>query len=77
MEELFKDIPKGYCGVCDICGEYGHTNAHPHLPTTGAWCDKHYEELLSHKIINLSDIVIVVFSVIILGIFISLIIKGF
>lgn len=41
-----KDIPEGYCGICDICGEPGHMNAHPHLPTTGSWCDKHWEELI-------------------------------
>jgi len=51
--ESIKEIPDGFCGICEVCGKYGHTNAHPHLPTTGAWCDKHWNELVSHKIVNI------------------------
>ncbi|NUM54734.1 MAG: hypothetical protein HUU46_13900 [Candidatus Hydrogenedentes bacterium] len=38
-------IPRGYCGTCGICGQPGHTRAHPHAPVTGAWCDTCYEKL--------------------------------
>ena len=66
MKEFFADIPDGYCGVCDICGDYGHTMAHPRSPTTGCWCDKHYEELLSYRIFTLNDIVSIAFPVTVL-----------
>lgn len=45
-------IPPGYCGLCDLCGEPGHMQAHPHLPTTGAWCDTHLEMLLEGRRFN-------------------------
>lgn len=45
LAHSMKDIPEGYCGICEICGDFGHMNAHPHLPTTGSWCDKHWEEV--------------------------------
>ena len=60
MREFFKDIPNGYCGFCDVCGETGHTMAHPRLPTTGAWCDRHYNDLISYRIFTLADIFFVV-----------------
>ena len=63
MRESFVDIPDGYCGICDVCGEYGHMMAHPRSPTTGSWCEKHYEELLSYKIFTLNYIVSIVFFV--------------
>jgi len=56
MQEFFLDIPEGFCGICDICGEYGHLNAHPHLPTSGTWCDKHYQELCTARVSNLGDV---------------------
>jgi len=56
MNNLFKDIPEGFCGVCDVCGEYGHLNAHPTMPTSGSWCDKHYKELLVSPSIDLSQV---------------------
>ena len=66
MKEFFADIPDGYCGICDVCGEYGHMMAHPRSPTTGSWCDEHYEELLSYKIFTLNDIVSIAFLIAIL-----------
>lgn len=57
MKEYFSDIPDGYCGYCDICGELGHMRAHPHAPISGAWCDKHYDDLLSYRIWTLNDII--------------------
>ncbi|MCD6585448.1 MAG: hypothetical protein J7K96_06785 [Desulfobacteraceae bacterium] len=53
LAETMKDIPDGFCGICDICGKPGHTNAHPHLPTTGSWCDEHWNELVSHRVVNI------------------------
>lgn len=47
VAEYMKDLPEGFCGICDICGKPGHTKGHPNLPTTGAWCDEHWEQLLS------------------------------
>jgi len=39
-------IPKGYCGLCQVCGQPGHTRHHPgSVPYTGAWCDRHYRKL--------------------------------
>lgn len=63
MKEFFEDIPEGYCGFCDICGELGHTRAHPRSPTTGAWCDKHYQDLLSHRIFTLGEIILALFII--------------
>ncbi|AOS45699.1 hypothetical protein Verru16b_02786 [Lacunisphaera limnophila] len=34
-------IPVGYCGICERCGQPGHTQHFPGpLPYTGAWCDR-------------------------------------
>ena len=31
----------GFCGVCERCGEPGHTQHFPGpVPYTGAWCDR-------------------------------------
>jgi hypothetical protein len=39
-------IPRGFCGLCDRCGEPGHTRHFPGaLPYTGSWCDMHYRRL--------------------------------
>ncbi|HHB91896.1 MAG TPA: hypothetical protein ENK59_01625 [Thioploca sp.] len=57
-----------YCGVCEICGEPGHTHAHPRLPTTGAWCEKHWQELNDYKILTLADIIISLLFLFIIGI---------
>jgi O-acetyl-ADP-ribose deacetylase (regulator of RNase III) len=36
-------IPKGYCGLCEVCGAPGHLQHFPgSVPYTGAWCRKHY-----------------------------------
>lgn len=36
-------IPKGFCGVCERCGQPGHTRHFPGaVPYTGAWCDRCY-----------------------------------
>jgi hypothetical protein len=60
VAELMKDIPEGYCGICDVCGRPGHTRAHPSLPTTGAWCDEHWKQLASGPTITLDRIIMVV-----------------
>lgn len=44
--EVFQDVPDGYCGTCEVCGEGGHTRVHPHRPITGAWCDDHWREIV-------------------------------
>lgn len=46
LAETLKDIPAGFCGICDVCGKPGHTRAHPSLPMTGAWCDEHWQQIL-------------------------------
>ena len=45
--KLEKDeLPEGFCGICERCGEYGHTRHFPGpIPYTGAWCDKCYRVL--------------------------------
>ncbi len=70
MKKFFEDIPMGYCGFCDICGEAGHLQAHPRSPTSGVWCDTHYKELVSYKIFTLGDIIPPLFMFIIVGSFI-------
>ena len=36
-------IPRGFCGLCDVCGAPGHLQHFPGaVPFTGAWCRKHY-----------------------------------
>src|SRR5947199_408692 len=36
-------LARGYCGLCLICGEPGHTRPHPGaVEFTGSWCDFHY-----------------------------------
>ena len=56
--EFFKpEIPLGYCGLCDFCGQPGHTHAHPKLPTTGNWCEQHWQEQLKGNIISLGEII--------------------
>ncbi len=57
VAESMQDIPEGYCGICEVCGKPGHTNAHPQLPTTGSWCDKHWDELVSQKVVNLPQLI--------------------
>jgi len=39
-------IPDGFCGLCEICGQPGHTRHHPApVAYTGAWCDHCYHIL--------------------------------
>ncbi len=52
LAESMKTIPDGFCGICEVCGKPGHTCAHPDLPTTGAWCDKHWDDLTSARVFN-------------------------
>ena len=36
-------VPRGYCGLCKVCGRPGHTRHFPGaVPYTGSWCDFHY-----------------------------------
>ena len=33
-------VPKGFCGLCEICTKPGHLQHFPgSVPYTGAWCD--------------------------------------
>lgn len=37
------NIPDGFCGICERCGQPGHTRHYPGpVPYTGAWCDRCY-----------------------------------
>lgn len=76
MKEYFSDIPEGYCGFCDICGKPGHMRAHPRSPTTGAWCDEHYSDLLSYRIFTLNDIIPFLTAILLLGIAIAVIVSA-
>ncbi len=39
-------IPRGYCGLCEVCGRPGHTRHFPGTsPCTGSWCQAHYRRL--------------------------------
>jgi hypothetical protein len=36
-------IPRGFCGLCDVCGKPGHVMHFPGAaPFTGSWCKFHY-----------------------------------
>lgn len=36
-------LPRGYCGLCQVCAKPGHTMHFPGaVPVTGAWCKRHY-----------------------------------
>ena len=36
-----QNIPEGYCGICERCGQPGHTQHFPGpVARTGAWCDR-------------------------------------
>lgn len=40
------NLPDGYCGLCERCGQPGHTRHYPGpMPYTGAWCDRCYRIL--------------------------------
>lgn len=40
-------IDRGFCGRCEICGQGGHTRHFPGTsPSSGAWCESHYNRLL-------------------------------
>lgn len=40
-------VPKGYCGLCRVCGKPGHLRHFPgSVPYTDAWCDTHYRRLM-------------------------------
>jgi len=35
------NIPEGFCGICERCGQPGHTRHYPGaVPYTGSWCDR-------------------------------------
>ena len=37
-------IPFGFCGTCEFCGDFGHTQHYPGpVPYTGGWCDVCYK----------------------------------
>jgi len=40
-------VPRGYCGLCQLCGKPGHTRHFPGaVPYTGTWCEWHYWRLM-------------------------------
>ena len=41
-----KGVPRGFCGMCVVCGKPGHTRQHPGAPVTATWCDHHYRMLV-------------------------------
>lgn len=42
-----KDVPPGYCGLCEKCGAPGHTRHFPGaVPYTGSWCERHYRRAM-------------------------------
>ena len=46
-------VPRGYCGMCDSCGQPGHLRHAPiSMPYTGAWCDACYQKAVWRGLIN-------------------------
>jgi len=40
-------VPRGYCGICRVCGKPGHLRHFPGaVPLTDAWCDAHYRRVM-------------------------------
>jgi hypothetical protein len=40
---LRRGVPAGFCGICDDCGQPGHTRHAPApIPCTACWCDECY-----------------------------------
>lgn len=62
LAEIMKDIPEGYCGICDVCGKPGHTKAHPSLPFSGAWCDEHWDQIVNGQKITPDRILFVILA---------------
>lgn len=75
VAELMKNIPEGFCGICDICGKPGHTKAHPNLPTSGAWCDEHWEQITAGSSITIDKILMVIIFAIFLAVITMAIIR--
>ena len=39
-------VPRGFCGLCEICKKPGHLRHHPAaVPATIAYCDHHYRRI--------------------------------
>ena len=64
-----KNIPKGYCGLCDECGRPGHLRHGYSVPITQVWCDScwrsHVRRVLKRYTVIIT-VVIVVFLLLIL-----------
>ncbi len=47
-----KGVPRGFCGMCEVCGRPGHLRHFPGaVPYTGCWCDYHYRRAsLTHPL---------------------------
>jgi O-acetyl-ADP-ribose deacetylase len=45
-------VPRGFCGLCHVCGAPGHLQHFPGaVPFTGAWCKKHYyRAMIAHPL---------------------------
>ena len=40
-------VPRGYCGLCQVCGKPGHTLHFPGaVAFTGSWCKRHYYRVM-------------------------------
>nr|CAS02748.1 putative integron gene cassette protein [uncultured bacterium] len=38
-----QNLPHGFCGICERCGQPGHSRHAPAAaPYTSAWCDSYY-----------------------------------
>lgn len=64
-----KDVPEGFCGLCDRCGAPGHVRHFPGaVPYTGAWCDAHYRRLrLLHPLAFPGMVLWIALAVVVLG----------
>ena len=68
LDSYFREehgIPKGFCGICDICSEPGHTQHFPGAVSyTGSWCDNCFSRLRKKQRIKTS----IILSLIIIGV---------
>lgn len=61
-----KNVPEGYCGLCEKCGRPGHIRHFPGgVPYTGTWCERHYRRaMIMHP---LGRIGVFIYALLILG----------
>lgn len=65
-------VPDGFCGMCQNCGQPGHTRHYPgSVPYTGAWCDACFAKLARRSRLRIP--VLMAIGLVVLGMTASLV----